>query len=85
MKSRALSAIGRIETELDKRDSLEIVTPDLSLLPDGYSPKSPDNKILTCAIHFQRVGCNPILVSNDINVRTKAKGLHIKAIALSDL
>ena len=85
VKSRALSAIGRIETELDRRDSLEIVTPDLSLLPEGYSPKSPDNKILTCAIHFQKVGCNPIMVSNDINVRTKAKGLHIKAIGLPEL
>lgn len=85
VKSRALSAIGRIETELDRRETLEIVTPNLSLLPEGYSIKSPDNKILTCAIHFQKVGCNPIMVSNDINVRTKAKGLHIKAITLADL
>ena len=85
VKSRAQNAIGKIETELDNRDTVEIVSPDLSLLPDGYDIKSPDNKILTCAMHYQKIGMNVVVVSNDRNVRTKAKGAHIKAISLSDL
>ena len=85
VKSRAQNAIGKIETELDNRDTVEIVSPDLSLLPDGYDIKSPDNKILTCALHYKKMGMNVVMVSNDRNVRTKAKGARVNAISLSEM
>ena len=85
VKSRAQNAIGKIETELDDRDTVEIVSPDLSLLPEGYDIKSPDNKILACALHYQKIGMNVVVVSNDRNVRAKSKGARINAISLSNL
>ncbi|MBR1520124.1 MAG: hypothetical protein IJ635_02690 [Bacteroidaceae bacterium] len=55
---------------------------DLSLLPDDFSKKSPDNSILAVALKFKNA--NPIILTSDNGLQVKAKGLGIATISLKD-
>ena len=55
---------------------------DISLLPDDFSKKSPDNMILTVALKYRNE--NPILITSDNGLQIKAKGLNIKTITLKE-
>ncbi len=55
---------------------------DLSLLPNDFNKKSPDNNILSVALKFKDE--NPILLTSDNGLQVKAKGLKIATISLKE-
>ena len=80
-KYQVQKALKSINNSIDKRDiRLEIA--DLSLLPDDFNKKSPDNFILTVALKFKSE--NPILLTSDNGLQIKAKGLAISTITLKE-
>ncbi len=66
---------------MDKRD-VNMVLADMSLLPDDFNKKSPDNMILTVALKYKNE--NPILLTSDNGLQVKAKGLKIATITLKE-
>lgn len=62
---------------------ISVETADTGLLPDDLNPKSPDNKILSVALRHKTE--NPILLTSDIGLQVKAKGLGINALSLENL
>ena len=56
---------------------------DISLLPVGFDKKNPDCMILSVALKFKNE--NPILLTSDNILQTRAQGLGIRAIPLKDL
>ena len=78
MVQKALKSINYL---IDKRD-LRLEVADLSLLPDDFNKKSPDNFILSVLLKFQAE--NPILLTSDHGLQIKAKGLGITTISLKD-
>lgn len=63
-------------------DNMIFVQADRDILPYDYKIKG-DNLILSAAIQFKKY--SPIIVTNDIAFRLKAKGEGIKAIKLTDI
>jgi rRNA-processing protein FCF1 len=59
-----------------------MVTADLTLLPDDFNKKSPDNFILSVALKYKNE--NPIMLTSDNGLQIKAKGLNITTITLKD-
>lgn len=57
---------------------------DTSLLPDGFNSSNPDCKILSVALKYKKDGANPILLTSDNMLRSRAVGLSIKSITLKD-
>ncbi len=55
---------------------------DLTLLPNDFSKKSPDNFILSVALKYKEE--NPIMLTSDNGLQIKAKGLGITTITLKD-
>ena len=55
-------------------------TADLSLLPNDFNKKSPDNFILSVALYYKTE--NPIMLTSDNGLQIKAKGLNITTIKL---
>lgn len=55
---------------------------DISLLPDDFNKKSPDNMILSVALKFRNQ--NPIILTSDNGLQVKSKGLTITTISLKD-
>ena len=55
---------------------------DVSLLPSGFDKKNPDCLILSVALKFRDE--NPILLTSDNILQTRAKGLGITTISLKD-
>ena len=55
-----------------------------SLLPDGFSSSNPDCKILSVALKHKRDGANPILLTSDNMLRSRALGLSIDSITLKE-
>ena len=55
---------------------------DVSLLPVGFDKKNPDCQILSVALKYK--GENPIVLTSDNILQTRANGLGITTISLSD-
>lgn len=80
-KSNVQKALKSINQNIDKRDiRLEIA--DLTLLPEDFNKKSPDNFILSVALKYASE--NPILLTSDNGLQIKAKGLGITTITLKE-
>ena len=72
-------AIKHINESFDKRN-IKMDTADLTLLPNDFNKKSPDNFILSVALRYKSE--NPIMLTSDNGLQIKAKGLGIKTITL---
>jgi rRNA-processing protein FCF1 len=57
-------------------------TAELTLLPNDFSKKSPDNFILSVALKYKSE--NPIMLTSDNGLQIKAKGLGITTLTLKD-
>ena len=55
---------------------------DVSLLPLGFDKKNPDCMILSVALKYKQE--NPILLTSDNILQTRANGLGITTISLRD-
>ena len=55
---------------------------DVSLLPSGFDKNNPDCKILSVALKYRAE--NPILLTSDNMLQTRANGLGITTITLKD-
>lgn len=80
-KTNVQKALRSINQCMDKRD-IQMVLADMSLLPDDFNKRSPDNMILTVALKYRDE--NPILLTSDHGLQVKAKGLGITTISLRD-
>lgn len=80
-KKNVQKAIKQINDSFDKRN-LKMDTADLTLLPNDFNKKSPDNFILTVALKYKDE--NPIMLTSDNGLQIKAKGLGITTITLKD-
>lgn len=80
-KGNVQKALKQINESIDKR-GIKMETADLSLLPNDFNKKAPDNFILSVALKFK--GENPILLTSDNGLQIKAKGLGISTIALKE-
>lgn len=80
-KRNVQKALKSINGHLDTRD-LRMEISDTSLLPVDFNKRSPDNQILTVALKFKSE--NPILLTSDIGLQVKAKGLKITSLTLAD-
>ena len=80
-KKNVHNAIKQINDSFDKRN-LKMDTADLTLLPDDFNKKSPDNFILSVALKYNTE--NPIMLTSDNGLQIKAKGLGITTITLKD-
>lgn len=74
-------AIKHINECFDKRN-IKMDTADLTLLPNDFNKKSPDNFILSVALKYKDE--NPIMLTSDNGLQIKAKGLNITTITLKD-
>ena len=57
---------------------------DTSLLPNGFNASNPDCKILSVALKHKQEGCNPILLTSDNMLRSRAVGLGLKSLTLKE-
>lgn len=80
-KMNVQKALRSINYQMSRRD-VRMELSDLSLLPDDFNKRSPDNQILTVALKYK--GQNPILLTSDNGLQVKAKGLNITTISLKD-
>lgn len=80
-KKNIQKALRNINESIDKR-GIKMDTADLSLLPDDFNKKSPDNFILSVALKYSSE--NPIMLTSDNGLQIKAKGLNITTITLKD-
>lgn len=74
-------ALKQINESIDNRN-IKMDTADLSLLPNDFNKKSPDNFILSVALNYKDE--NPIMLTSDNGLQIKAKGLGITTITLKD-
>lgn len=72
-------ALKQINESIDKRN-IKMDTADLTLLPNDFNKKSPDNFILSVALRYKNE--NPIMLTSDNGLQIKAKGLGITTITL---
>jgi rRNA-processing protein FCF1 len=80
-KRNVQKALRQINESIDKR-GIKMETADLTLLPNDFNKKSPDNLILTVALKFK--GENPIMLTSDNALQIKAKGLEVTTISLRE-
>lgn len=80
-KRNVQKALKQINESIDKR-GIKMETADLSLLPNDFNKKSPDNFILSVALKFK--GENPIMLTSDNGLQIKAKGLGLTTITLKE-
>lgn len=80
-KINVQKALRNINLCIEKR-GIKMDTADLSLLPDDFNKKSPDNFILSVALKYRSE--NPIMLTSDNGLQIKAKGLNITTITLKD-
>lgn len=80
-KKNVESALRCINRALDKQN-VRMELSDMSLLPNDFDKRSPDNNILTVALKFKQD--NPILLTSDNGLQVKAKGLNMKTISLKE-
>lgn len=55
---------------------------NVSLLPEDFDKRSPDNMILSVALKYK--SGNPILLTSDNGLQLKAKGLGLSTISLKE-
>ncbi|CAM4316908.1 hypothetical protein EWU23_09260 [Cytophagaceae bacterium 50C-KIRBA] len=80
-KRNVQKALRLINESLDTR-GVKMHTENLSLLPNDFNKKSPDNSILSVALKFKSE--NPIMLTSDNGLQIKAKGLGVTTISLRD-
>jgi len=80
-KRNVQKALRQINKSIDKR-GIKMETADLTLLPNDFNKKSPDNFILTVALKFKWK--NPIILTSDNALQIKAKGLGVTTISLKE-
>jgi DNA replication ATP-dependent helicase Dna2 len=80
-KKNVQKALRQINESIDRR-GIKMDTADLSLLPNDFNKKSPDNFILSVALKYS--GANPIMLTSDNGLQIKAKGLNITTITLKE-
>jgi len=80
-KKNVHKSIKQINECFEKRN-IKMDTADLTLLPDDFNKKSPDNFILSVALKYKDE--NPIMLTSDNGLQIKAKGLNITTITLKD-
>lgn len=68
-------------TSFDKRN-IKMNTADLTLLPNDFNKKSPDNFILSVALRYKNE--NPIMLTSDNGLQVKSKGFGITTITLKE-
>ena len=74
-------ALKQINESIDKR-GIKMDTADLTLLPNDFNKKSPDNFILSVALKYKDE--NPIMLTSDNGLQVKSKGFGITTITLKD-
>lgn len=57
---------------------------DVKLLPSGFDKKNPDCMILSVALKYKNERQNPILLTSDNMLQSRASGLGITTLSLSD-
>lgn len=72
----------RIINESIDKQGIKMDTADLTLLPNDFNKKSPDNFILSVALRYKSE--NPIMLTSDNGLQIKAKGLGITTITLKE-
>ena len=80
-KKNVQRALKLINESIDKR-GIKMDMADLTLLPNDFNKKSPDNFILSVALKYKEE--NPIMLTSDNGLQIKAKGLGITTITLKD-
>lgn len=80
-KKNVQRALKLINESIDKR-GIKMDMADLTLLPNDFNKKSPDNFILSVALKYKEE--NPIMLTSDNGLQIKAKGLGITTINLKD-
>lgn len=80
-KKNVQKALRLINESIDKR-GIKMETADLTLLPNDFNKKSPDNFILSVTLKFK--GENPIMLTSDNGLQIKAKGLGVTTITLKE-
>jgi DNA replication ATP-dependent helicase Dna2 len=80
-KKNVQKAIKQINDSFDKRN-IKMNTADLTLLPNDFDKKSPDNFILSVALKYKDE--NPIMLTSDNGLQVKSKGFGITTITLKD-
>ena len=80
-KKNVQKALRQINESIDKR-GIKMDTADLTLLPNDFNKKSPDNFILSVALKYSSE--NPIMLTSDNGLQIKAKGLNITTITLKE-
>lgn len=80
-KKSVQKAIKQINDSFDKRN-IKMNTADLTLLPNDFDKKSPDNFILSVALKY--IDENPIMLTSDNGLQVKSKGFGITTITLKD-
>lgn len=80
-KNNVQKALRNINDSIDKRN-IKMVTADLTLLPNDFNKKSPDNFILSVALRY--IAENPIMLTSDNGLQIKAKGLGITTLTLKE-
>lgn len=81
-KEKAQEAIREIRKH-QKNNNISFNTSNVDNLPDDLNKKSPDNKILSVALQYQKR--NPILLTNDIGLQIKAEMFEIPAKTITEL
>ncbi len=80
-KRNVQKALRLINEGIDTR-GIKMEIADVSLLPNDFNKKSPDNLILSVALKFKNE--NPILLTSDNGLQIKAKGLGLTTISLKE-
>jgi len=80
-KKNVQKALRLINDSIEKRN-IKMDTADLTLLPNDFNKKSPDNFILSVALKYKDE--NPIMLTSDNGLQIKAKGLNITTITLRE-
>ena len=80
-KRNVQKALRLINEGIDIR-GIKMEIADVSLLPNDFNKKSPDNLILSVALKFKNE--NPIVLTSDNGLQIKAKGLGMSTISLKE-
>jgi rRNA-processing protein FCF1 len=78
-KKNVQKALRLINENIERR-GIKMDVADLSLLPNDFNKRSPDNFILSVALKYK--GENPIMLTSDNGLQIKAKGLGVTTITL---
>ena len=77
-KRNAENALSNLNTDTQHEIKYEFA--DISLLPDDFDKKSPDNMILSVALKYKDE--NPIMLTSDNGLQLKSKILGVSTVSL---